>query len=453
MTQFDRQRLKKATVLLVVMMALCLLGIREVFADTDLTGIRLMGLDKASARFANVNGSVTVAVIDSGIDKEHDWFQGRIDLAHSVNLTEDRTGSDYSDDSGHGTHVAGIIAKGTPPQVKIMAIRIMQKGSSEEDVASAADLIAAINYAAEHGADVINMSLGYDTDQLKYDLGGSYAPLDDALQNALDKGCVILVASGNEGTDIARNYLAATSRTISVGAIGDDPYTGEYTALSISNFGEALDFTAPGYYIESAVPGNTTKMKTGTSMACPHAAAAAAILKLMHPDYRQADVYREFQRLAVDMAPTGRDPKTGYGYVDLSNYDGLDPSEHGSAGESTGRNDPPKMPGKAATRSTSTKQTVLPAPSKVNLQKLKKKKKKIQVRWKPLKNVSGYQIRYRYPGQRSYQYLNISRSTASKTYLRHLKSKKKYSVQIRAYRKSKGSIRYGSWSRTLRKKV
>ncbi len=126
-------------------------------ADTPAYGGELLGLDTLCGRAKDWPGSATVAVIDSGINRAHIWFKNRLDTEGSVNFAgETANPSAYADLGGHGTHVAGIITQNTPPQVRIMAVRVFDADKN----ASLLTILLGVDHAVEHGADVVNLSLG-----------------------------------------------------------------------------------------------------------------------------------------------------------------------------------------------------------------------------------------------------------------------------------------------------
>ena len=129
-------------------------------------GIKKMGMDQLKEEKDSwKNKSAKVAVIDSGINVDHQWFKNRLDRENSINLAldegneDDKTKPAYNDTKqGHGSHVAGIITQATPEEVQVMAIRVF----SALGTASYATITNAVDYAVEHKADIINMSLGFE---------------------------------------------------------------------------------------------------------------------------------------------------------------------------------------------------------------------------------------------------------------------------------------------------
>jgi len=229
------------------------------------------------------NSTVTVAVIDSGVDYTHP------DIAPNYAGGDDFVffDGDPMDDNGHGTHVAGTIAAatgnltGTPPRpegvvgvaphARIRAYKVCRADGTCDDFA----IQQAIARAITDGANIINMSLG-DTVYSQ--------SLDEAVQDAWNAGLVIVAGAGNNGTTDPF-YPAAFDHVISVAAF-DEYHERPY----FSNYGHWVDIAAPGSYIFSAYPMSTCDTSTlggetgcytwnsGTSMATPHVAGAAALV-------------------------------------------------------------------------------------------------------------------------------------------------------------------------------
>ena len=229
------------------------------------------------------NSSVTVAVIDSGIDYNHP------DLAPNYAGGDDFVFADGDpmDDHGHGTHVAGTIAAaldnltgnpaeaegvvGVAPNARILGYKVCRSDGTCDDFA----IQQAIARAIADGANIINMSLG----ESEYSQS-----LDNAVQDAWNAGLVIVAGAGNDGTTNAF-YPAALDHVISVAAFDED-----HRRPSFSNYGSWVDIAAPGNVIlstypqsacgTSTTPGDTGcyAFNTGTSMATPHVSGAAALV-------------------------------------------------------------------------------------------------------------------------------------------------------------------------------
>ncbi|MFJ9089031.1 S8 family peptidase [Streptomyces sp. NPDC102384] len=221
----------------------------------------------------------TIAVVDSGVATDHPDLKGRLVDGHDFVDGDD----DPKDLNGHGTHVSGIAAAhtdngvgvaGGAPGAKIMPVRVLGANGS----GSNGNITKGIVWAADHGADVINLSLGEGVLMTKLLQGGI---LNQAIQHAHDKGAVVVAAAGNDGAD-TQPYKVQTPVLV-VGAS-----TEKGTAADFSNFGAEQAVSAPGEDILSTLPTYKTKETlkdtsgygklSGTSMAAPYVSALAALL-------------------------------------------------------------------------------------------------------------------------------------------------------------------------------
>lgn len=224
---------------------------------------------------------IIVAVVDTGIDYNHQDFQGQIwqNIDEIANNAIDDDNNGYIDDvigwdfvqsdntpmdaNSHGTHVAGIIDQ-IAPNVKLMAVRI----ADATGFAGLSNFAKGIYYAANNGANVINISMG-----------GS-APTNTirtAITYATNKGCIVAMAAGNSGGS-APIYPAiyASEVGLSVGAVNSTRTMATFSNKAGPN---PLDYVvAPGVNINAAIPGNRYGNKSGTSMATPVVAGVAALL-------------------------------------------------------------------------------------------------------------------------------------------------------------------------------
>jgi hypothetical protein len=272
-------------------------------ADIDITPT----LERADGK------GIVIAVVDSGVDFSHQ------DLANSAwsNVGEicgngiDDDGNGYVDDcsgwdfgtndaspynqgaDAHGTHVSGIITAnrdgrgvaGVAPDARIMDLNVARR-TPQGDSISGASVTAAIRYAVDNGADIINLSLGSQPGAS----AESVAPMAAAIDYAGANGVIVVVAAGNNGVDLASLpvYPASFNRSnmIVVGASGP---TDSRAGFSNYNAG-IVDVYAPGELILSTVPGDDFRFMSGTSQAAPATAAAVALIMQTNPDASMTDV-------------------------------------------------------------------------------------------------------------------------------------------------------------------
>lgn len=245
--------------------------------------------------------TVTVGVIDTGVDYTHSFLEGRV-VAHKYDFV-DKDG-DSMDEFDHGTHVAGIITDNTLPNVKISAYRVLDSNGYGYNT----DVALGIKQAADDGTDVINLSLG-----------GSHSAdglLDAALEYAFEKGVIVVISAGNDHTDVKTACPAHYQKALTVAALdrwGDYAY--------YSNYGMGVDISAPGSYIYSSVLENEYEYFDGTSMAAPFVAAAAASLKAYLNDSNITNdaIAAILKSNATDMGTAGFDIHYGYGMLNMQN--------------------------------------------------------------------------------------------------------------------------------------
>ena len=298
-----------------------------------------MGI-QASRMINHLQGNdeeILVAVLDSGVDGEylpgtangrdgHPHLEGRTTVA--VSETDDTAGLNFVDtdninnnpydDRGHGTHVAGTIVDCTPDNVKILPVKVLDAEGYGDELS----VCYGIQYAAEQGAKVINMSLGSYGCTEGEDVCLTEQAILQTRISALENNQtppVFVVSSGNDAYNAENNCPAKHSldfdNVITVGSV-DQYDLHDYD----SNYGEAVDVCAPGVDIYSSVPGGEYGNMSGTSMAAPHVSAAMAMLILAHSDYSVSQLKTLLKSMTVDLGEPGEDPVFGAGRIDFRMY-------------------------------------------------------------------------------------------------------------------------------------
>ena len=258
--------------------------------------------------------TVTVAVVDTGVAAAHEDLAGAVLTGWDAIV--ERPGGD-TDTHGHGTHVAGIVGAlagngvggtGAGAGMRILPIRVLDHDGS----GWTSDIASGIRWAADHGADVINLSLGGTNPSNAYQVAIDYA--------VNVRGAVVVAAAGNEYEDgNPVSYPAAYPDAIAVGAS-----TSSRTRASFSNTGSYVDLAAPGTSILAPCPVGADICSTtsaysrlsGTSMAAPFVSAAAALLKASRPEASVAQIRDWLASTATDAGPSGRDDEFGAGIID-----------------------------------------------------------------------------------------------------------------------------------------
>ena len=260
------------------------------------------GIERIGGSVTSVDFSgVAVAVIDTGVDLDHP----DLNVVGGKDIVGEATGGDNGGDDGHGhgTHVAGTIGAigggegvaGVAPGLDIYAVRVLDDNGS----GTYGNIIAGLEWVlAQDDIRVVNMSLGGAGDPA----GNSM--LEDAIQAALDAGIVVCIAAGNDATDTAGFVPAGFDLGIVVSAY--DSYGGDNGPAYFSNYGDAVDITAPGMTITSTYPDDDYAEMSGTSMATPHVAGAAAAYVAKYPGLDNGEVL-------ADMLATAEDGFAGQG--------------------------------------------------------------------------------------------------------------------------------------------
>ncbi|MGA5796076.1 type VII secretion-associated serine protease mycosin [Streptomyces cellulosae] len=264
---------------------------------------------------------ITVAVLDTGVEADHPDLDGNVLEGKDLVGFGAREGDEAW--ARHGTAMAGIIAGhghgpgngdgvlGVAPEAKILPVRVILE---DKDPARAkarstrgSALAEGIRWAADHGADVINLSLGDDSASAHPEEGE-----DEAIQYALRKGVVVVASAGNGGEKGDRiSYPAA--------------YPGVIAATAVDRYGTRAPFStrrwyatvsAPGVDVIIADPDHRYYEGWGTSAAAAFVSGAVALLKAAHPDLTPAQIKRLLEDTARNAPASGRDDSRGYGFID-----------------------------------------------------------------------------------------------------------------------------------------
>lgn len=243
--------------------------------------------------------NINIAVVDSGINYNHELFKNRIERT-KVDFSTDASG-DERDTSGHGTKVAGAIAKSTPSNVKLFAYKIFNKNSK----GTSSEAVAALSYIKQlkNKPDIINCSF-------------STGSLGTVINELVDMGVTVVAAAGNDGKEVYQQPAIFDS-VITVAATNQYGY-----AWSSSSYGSCVDISAPGVGVYTAnFPGNNTYAQfPGTSMATPLVSAAAAYVLMEHRSYTPEQVKQEIIATATPFKKSDcYNDRYGAGIVNFSN--------------------------------------------------------------------------------------------------------------------------------------
>lgn len=253
-------------------------------------------LDATASAYNLITPSSRIAVVDTGVDYTHPDLAGKVDTGSGWDFVNND--ADAMDDNLHGSHVAGIAAASTNNDSGIAGVSINtntilpvkvldQKGAGYYSWVS-----SGIIYAADHGARVINLSLGGNTKS---------ATLENAVNYAWNKGAVVVAAAGNSNNS-SRIYPAAYPNAMAIWASDQND-----NKASFSNYGLWVDIGAPGVSILSTIPwSKDTKdglsdgyyLGSGTSMATPHVAGLAGLIFSQHPDWLASQVRGKIESTA-----------------------------------------------------------------------------------------------------------------------------------------------------------
>jgi subtilisin family serine protease len=304
----------------------------SLLAPTLAQSVPLIGANAAHADGWDGSG-VAVAILDTGIDTSHPFFQGRVvseacySLASCPNGGSEQVGPGagvdctYADRCDHGTHVAGIAAgggaslAGVAPGAQIISVQIYSErtgsvcnGQGEDPcaLASVSDIVDGLGRVYElrnsFAIAAANLSLGGGLFTSQASCDSSYASIKQQIDNLRSAGIATVISSGNSGRDDGLAVPGCISSAVSVGAVDDGDDVESY-----SNSAPFLSLLAPGADIESSLPSGDFGEKSGTSMAAPHATGAWALLVQADPSLSVTDALTLLRDTGVPVT----DPRNG----------------------------------------------------------------------------------------------------------------------------------------------
>ncbi|AFZ74809.1 S8 family peptidase [Natronobacterium gregoryi] len=229
----------------------------------------------------------SIAIVDTGVQVDHESLT--VDGGEAFGTSCTGCEEPYGDDNGHGTHCAGTAVApdndvgvvGVALESELYAVKVLNSWGS----GTFSDVAAGVEWAADQGIDVISLSLGGDSPQ---------QALEDACQYAVDQGSLVVAAAGNDGCCDSVGYPAAYDTVVAVSSTNDDD-----DISSFSSRGPEVDIAAPGSAIYSTYTDNGYNTLSGTSMACPHVAGAAA--HLMGDDQSNTEAREQLFDTAEDI--------------------------------------------------------------------------------------------------------------------------------------------------------
>lgn len=255
---------------------------------------------------------VTIAILDTGIDGEHPDLKGKLAKGYDAY----GNGKEYVDKQGHGTHCAGIASAkthngvgvaGVAPDATLMSVKVLQDSGSGTYAAVADGIMWA---AKNPDVDIMSMSLGGPS---------SSKAIEDAVNEALKNGKVVVAAMGNDGSN-RPSYPASIKGVFAVGATNQSD-----AKANFSQWGQNIQIAAPGVDIyatfptySSGMPGKNYGAISGTSMATPAVAGLAGLLKGANPSLKGEQITKIIASTADDLGNPGFDDKFGAGRINVA---------------------------------------------------------------------------------------------------------------------------------------
>lgn len=279
-------------------------GVPEIKAQTVPAGVAQI---KAPDGWGASQGlAIKVFILDTGIDSDHPDLVSNLRTGKSFVPSESST----EDFHGHGTHCAGTVAAvfngqgvvGVAPYAYLYPVKVLSASGSGQW----SWLIAGIDWVTEKkGHRILSMSLGG---------GGAPAALEQMVNSAYDDGCLLVAAAGNSGPgDNTVGQPGSYDNAIAVSAIDSSDQI-----ASFSSRGPEVEIAAPGVNVLSTTKGGGYGNMSGTSMACPHVAGAAAMAWGGHRTTNNKQIRKLLQMTADNLGPAGRDSEYGFGRVDAN---------------------------------------------------------------------------------------------------------------------------------------
>ena len=441
----------------------------------------------------------TIAILDSGVKTDHPDLDN---ITYVARYNTINGSTEITDNIGHGTSVTGVVAAeydngegltGIVPEAEIMPIKTMDYDeTTKETTGTVANVIKAIDYAVDKGADVINMSLGTE---------GYNLALKNACDKAAARGVILVAAAGNEAQmGNPAEYPASFDSVVSVGSVGRD---GAHSYFS--NYNNKVYVTAPGESLYMPYIGEKKKYaeSTGTSFSTPQVSAMAAMVKSLDPSVDCVGFMQVIRGSAVDKGTAGYDNYYGYGLMDLErayrymkgdmallqtslsvssyDYDGTAKMPFVTvkkANKTVNKNNYAVTYSSGRTKVGTYQVTITGKNECVGTRTLSFKivphlvkgikspiryKKSIKVRWKAMSKaqktkykgtITGYQVRVAKNSKfTNAKYVSVKGKSKTSAKVTKLKRKTNYYVQYRAYKTVGSTTYYSKWSSTKKVKT
>ncbi len=238
-----------------------------------------------------------IAVVDTGVDSNHPFLTDKV-IPTKINTSSSGIRNDSTDDHGHGTQVAGVIADCAADNVYIKPYKVFNNRGQGTTISVA----AGINCAVKDKVDVINVSIGFDENS---------EVLKAAVENAEQNDITVVSASGNDGSD-SLYYPASYGSVLKISAVNDSNVIANFSTI-----GDDVDFAAPGVNIKTTTLNNGYSVVKGTSFASPFAAAAVAAILTVQPNASTEDIRDILATIAVKISEYEADKKYGSGIIHL----------------------------------------------------------------------------------------------------------------------------------------